>query len=84
MENLKRWLRGHALVIASTVAIVGGLSPLLFLNREPLGASAVATNCTIDRGGVEPAADGSMRVKKGTQIACDGVPGRGTAYQVSN
>ncbi|MEB2558748.1 hypothetical protein [Burkholderia cenocepacia] len=84
MENLKRWLRGHALAIASTVLGLSLVAAFALVNREPVGASAVATNCTIDRGGVEPAADGSMRVKKGTQIACDGVPGRGTAYQVSN
>ncbi|KVL70329.1 hypothetical protein WJ50_12840 [Burkholderia ubonensis] len=83
MENLKRWLWDHAIVIGSMLVIVGCLASLHFLNRETEGASAVATNCTIDRSGVEAAADGNMVVKKGTRIACDGVPGRGTAYQVS-
>ncbi|KWD85133.1 hypothetical protein [Burkholderia ubonensis] len=84
MDNLKRWLWDHAIVIGSMLVIVGCLASLHFLKRETDGASASATNCTIDHSGVEPAADGNLVVKKGTRIACDGVPGRGTAYQVSN
>ncbi|WP_175700999.1 hypothetical protein [Burkholderia ambifaria] len=71
------------LALLALVVIIGDIASLQFFDHDAVGSSTVATKCTIDRSGVEPVADGSMRVKKGTQIACDGVPGRGTAYQVS-
>ncbi|MEX3614030.1 MAG: hypothetical protein VB141_09845 [Burkholderia gladioli] len=83
MDQEKFSLRVRLALFALVVILGGMVSLRMILDRDAVGSSAVATQCTIDRGGVEPAADGSMRVKKGTQIACDGVPGRGTAYQVS-
>ncbi|KUZ76924.1 hypothetical protein [Burkholderia ubonensis] len=71
------------LALLGAVVILGGAELFQFLNRDEEGSSTAATKCTIDRRDVESSADGRLVVKKGARIACDGVPGRGTAYQVS-